>query len=73
MPGQIAPVEALLARAHSLFPSVAGDKVAAGVAYAIEVKLFGEGQPILLEALGVGSRMTAFLNAAVDGPVQCVQ
>ncbi len=65
-PGEVEPGRPLADRADAIFPIVARDEVAAGVAHDGGLELAHQGHHVLAEALGVGRRMAGLEDAAVD-------
>ena len=70
VPGQIQPLGPVFFGAHSVFPPVAGDKVAAGIANHGHPKFLDHLQRVLPEALLVGQGAAGLIDAAVDSPTQ---
>ena len=70
MPGQVQPLGPVFPGTDTVFPPVAGDKVAAGVADHGDTQLLHQLQGILAEALFIGQGTVGLVDAAVDGPAQ---
>ena len=65
-PGQIETRRPLLDRADAVFPVVAGDEIAAGIAHDGRTELLHQRQHVLAKALGVRGRMSGLVDAAID-------
>ena len=70
VPGEVAADGPLLARAHAVFPAVAGDEVPAGVADGAGAELLDEFDDVEPEAVLVGGGVARLVDAVVDAAAQ---
>ena len=65
-PGEVEPARPLLHRPDAIFPIVAGDEVAAGIAHDGRRQLAHQRQHVAAEAVLIGGRMAGLEDAAID-------
>src|SRR5262249_34560190 len=69
-PGQIEALRPLFFRADTIFPVVAGNEVAPGIADDGRPELLDQGQHVAAKSVLVRSRMARLIDAAIDAAAQ---
>ncbi len=70
VPGEVETAGAAVRRAHGVFPLVARDEVAAGVADGGDAQFADEAEDVLAESLVVGCGVVGFEDAGVDAAAE---